>query len=802
MTKTATAMTITTIERRGSAMKFVPHWLAVVSAALALALALPVEARVTRIVIDTTTAIAGQPYEELTGRAFGEIDPHSRHNELITDIRLAPRNAKGKVEYVASFRIRKPTDTNAMSGVMWHDVPNRGGDVNFPNDSFAGNDAQLLSGWQGDNSGATAVPANAGCLPPYAAPCAAPVFQNHYVKLPVLAGVTGRIFGRIVNRSGTNAPLMVQNSPVPYFPADSADNGGATLKAHAKETVNGVVTEGETIPNSEWKFCYGGGATFAAPGTPTSLPVRICLDGTKRTFSEFKLYQVVYTAKDPYVLGMGTAAFRDVQSFFRYAKADDAGTPNPVAGKVRWAIVRGSSQSGNFTRHFIHLGMNQDESGRIVHEGAWPLIAGRRVANNSRWGQPDGVLELFQMGSEGPQWWREWPDRVRDLPKRGILDRCEETHTCPKIVETFGGAEVFALKMTTSWVGTDPKKDIPLPHNVRRYYLPSSTHGGGNGAMNENPADANAAPVNCPGNNFGRGALRANPVPATQMVNRMRVALRDWVMHGKEPPSSQWPTLKPIAQNGRGDGRDDDDDDDDRGGKGHDGGKGRHGKFQPLLVEPTMQAMGFPRGVPGIPDSIFLPENFIFPVFDYDWGPDYDHSEASGVPTNAPPPIRHVIKMLVPRVDADGNELGGLPTVLRDAPLGTYLGWNITAGPGDPGYNNQPFHAGQVCDYVGGMVPFAKTKAQRLASGDPRLSLEERYRTHDGYVAAVRAAADNAACKDYLNAGAAAAAMGGKCTKALAPGVADDWVQVVTRAMASNVCNQPGDGGKCNPAAP
>jgi hypothetical protein len=796
ITVTITAVTAAT---RGKPMKLLSHRFVLATAALALAWAPAGEARVTRIVIDTTTAIAGQPYEELTGRAFGELDPRSQHNELITDLGLAPRNAKGKVEYVASFRLRKPTDASKISGVMWHDVPNRGGDVGFPNDSFAGNDVQLLSGWQGDNAGGTAVPANAGCLPP----CGAVVFANHYVKLPVLPGVTGRIFARIVNRTGTNAPLMVQANPLPYFPADSANNTGATLTVHTHETVNGVVTEGETIPNAEWKFCYGAGATFASPGTPTSLPVRVCLDGAKRSFDEFKLYQLVFTAKDPYVLGMGTAAFRDVQSFFRYAAADDAGTPNPVAGRIRWAIVRGSSQSGNFTRHFIHLGMNQDEAGRIVHDGAWPLIAGRRVANNSRWGQPDGVLELFQMGSEGPQWWHEWPDRVRDLPTRGILDRCGDTNTCPKIVETFGGAEVFALKMTTSWVGTDPKKDIPLPDNVRRYYLPSSTHGGGNGAMSENPADANAAPVSCPGNNFGRGALRGNPVPATQMVNRMRVALRDWVMNGTPPPPSQWPTLKPLDQNGRVDERDDGDDGDHQG-KGHDGDDGKgHGKFQALLVEPTMAAMGFPKGVPGIPDSLFLPENFVFPVFDYDWGPDYDHSEASGVPTNAPPPIRHVIKMLVPRVDADGNELGGLPTVLRDAPLGTYLGWNITAGPGDPGYDGRPFHAGQVCDYNGGMVPFAKTKAQRLAAGDPRLSLEERYHTHDGYVAAVKNAANNAACRDYLNAGPAAAALGAKCTKAsLPPGVADDWVQVVNQAIASNVCNQPGDGGKCNPAAP
>jgi Alpha/beta hydrolase domain len=141
-------------------------------------------------------------------------------------------------------------------------------------------------------------------------------------------------------------------------------------------------------------------------------------------------------------------------------------------------------------------------------------------------------------------------------------------------------------------------------------------------------------------------------------------------------------------------------------------------------------------------------------VFDYDWGPDYDHSEANGVPTNAPPPIRHVIPMLVPRVDADGNELGGVPTVLNDAPLGTYLGWNITAGPADGAkYDGRPFHAEQLCNYIGGMVPFAKTRAARLAAGDPRLSLEERYGTHAGYVAAVKPAADNAACKGYLLAG-------------------------------------------------
>jgi hypothetical protein len=733
-------------------------------AAAFLAWAPPSQARVTRIIIDATANLTGQdiPYQTLTGRAFGELDPNDPHNTLITDINSAPKNANGKVEYIASFFIVKPVDMSLASGLLWHDVPNRGGRITISSDLRNSHDIGLSSGWQGDNAGATAVPANASSL------TAVTPSSNEWVKVPVLSGVTGSVLGRIINRSGTNQPLNVMGNPIPYFPANSADNSDAVFKTHTHETMPGVVTEGETIPNSDWKFCYGSGATFAAPGSPTTLPVRVCL-GNGRTFDPALLYQLVYTAKDPYVLGAGTAAFRDVESFFRYAIADDSGTANPLAGSIKQAIIRGSSQSGNFTRHFIFLGMNQDEAGRIVHEGAWPLIAGRRVANNSRWGQPDGVLELYQMGSEGPQWWQTYPDRVRNLPPGGILDRCLATGTCPKIIETFGGAEVFALKMTTSWVGTDPKADIPLPDNVRRYYLPSSTHGGGGGGFNEAPTQGVA---NCPGNNWGAGTLLANPVPATQLVSRLRVALREWLLNGTQPPASRWPHL--------------------------------HGpKNERNLVEPTKAAMGFPSGVPGIPDSIFLADNFVNPVLDYDWGPEFDEFNATGNPTNEPPPILHVIKMLVPRVDADGNELGGVPTVLRDAPLGTYLGWNITAGPGDTAYDGRPFHAGQNCNYVGGMVPFYKTTAQRLAAGDLRLSLEERYGTHDGYVAAVKVAANNAACQGYLLAGPdAAATIGGPpaaCTRTIPPGFADDWVTLVNQAIASNVCNQPTDGGKCNP---
>src|SRR6266702_4533436 len=279
-----------------------------VAAAVSLAWASSSEARVTRIIIDTTASLSGQdiPYQTLTGRAFGELDPNDPHDAIITDIALAP-STNGKVEYIASFFIVKPVDMLQSSGLMWHDVPNRGGR-------------------QGDNAGATAVPANASSLTPVTPS------SNEWVKTPVLSGVTGRILGRIINRSGTNQPLNVMGNPIPYFPADSANNSGAELKEHLKETLTGVVTEGATIPNGDWKFCYGAGATFAAPGSPTALPVRVCL-GNGRSFDPARLYQLTYTVKDPYVLGAGTAAFRDVASFFKHAAADDFGTANPLAGR-------------------------------------------------------------------------------------------------------------------------------------------------------------------------------------------------------------------------------------------------------------------------------------------------------------------------------------------------------------------------------------------------------------------------------------------------------------------------------------
>jgi hypothetical protein len=675
-------------------------------------------ARVTRIVIDDVKPLApaaGQTiaYEQVAGRAFGELDPGNPVNAIIQDIGLG-RDADGKARYVASFVLTKPVDMSQASGLMWHDVPNRGSPIVIAVQERNFGDVGLASAWQGDNSSADA---NNGT----AVRATMQVGGRHFVQVPVAhnpdgSTVTGKVFGRIVNRSGVASQrLLVQSNPVPYLP-DTLDTTQARLVSRQRELMDGTVIGETEIASTDWAWASCS-TTTPFPGTPD--PRQICVRGG---FDLTKLYMVTFRARDPYVLGAGFAAWRDVGQFFKTAAADDAGTPNPVANHVHYSIGRGVSQSGNFLRGWLHLGFNQAEDGSQVHDGAWPIIAGRRIALNFRWAQPDGVLELYQAGSEGPQWWHKSPDQVRGLPPAGILDRCHASGTCPKIIEHFGSAEVWALKLTPEWVGTDAKSDIPLPDNVRRYYIGSSTHGGGAGGFDTSLPGVGLPTVgaSCPGNNYGTGILPANPVPHTQTINALRVHFRDWVMQNVLPPDSVYPTLN--------------------GKKGD--GVATRGRNVPDLVDSNKQAMGFPT-IPGLRSTV--PEaDFINPVLDYDWGPLFNYTDGSGVPTNAPPPIKQVIRMLVPRTDADGNEIGGVPNVLTDAPLGTYLGWNITAG------GARPFHQGQICNYVGGMIPFAKTRAERLSNGDPRLSLEERYGTHDGYVAAVSQAAAHAVARGFL----------------------------------------------------
>ena len=437
------------------------------------------------------------------------------------------------------------------------------------------------------------------------------------------------------------------------------------------------------MPRADWAFADC--RTVPFPGTPDA--TQLCVKGG---FDPKRLYQLAYTVQDPLVLGIGLAATRDITAFFRGAAADAQGTPNPVAGAIRHVVAIGDSQSGNFIRSFIHLGFNEGADGRAIWDGAFPRIAARQTPINVRFGVPGGAAGLFEAGSEPAIWWGGYEDRARRRRRASLLDRCTASRTCPKIVEVFGSAEFWGLRMSPDLVGTDARTDIPLPANVRRYYYPGTTHGGGRGGF---AVDAAPAPPGC--------TLPANPNPQADTTRALTRALVDWVVRDTAPPESRYPRLA------RGE-----------------------------LVPPTVVAAAFAR-IPGARD----PAPLLNPFLEYDFGPGLVLNDLTGVLRMAPPRVRRVLPSLVPRVGPDGNELDGVPSVLHQAPLGTYLGWNAYAGG---------FFKDQGCGFSGGYLPFARTRAEREARRDPRPSLEERYQTHDGYVRVVRAAADAAVAQRVL----------------------------------------------------
>jgi hypothetical protein len=632
------------------------------------------EARVIKIVVEQreSPAYKGQvfgkagQYELLSGHFTGELNPNDPHNKIINDIQLAVRNARGMVEYTGTFAIAKPIDMSKASGLLIYSVANRGNGAPVP---YPEGHVSVVSGWQGD------VPAR-----PNAQTIVVPIAKNADGS-----PVTGPVTALFINaaKGASTLPLSRAVSAIVYQLPATLDTAKAALTKRSSD--DGPRT---AVASADWAFADCAQAPF--PGTPD--PTKICV---KDGFDPALLYELVYTAKDPLVLGVGYAATRDFNSFLRYEEKDSEGNANPLAKQIKYAISEGNSQSGNFLRSYIHLGFNQDESNRIVWEGANPHIAGRQLAMNYRFAVAGGIANLFEPGSDAILWWSDYPDAARHRKTAGMLDRCKVSNTCPKIIETFGGVEFWDLRMSPNLIGTDAKQDIPLPPNVRRYYFPSTTHGGGRGGFTVTPPPA---PGGC--------VLPANPNPEADTLRALRAALADWVMKGIEPPASRYPKLHP---------------------KSADEGQ---------LVAATKAAMGFP-SIPSAPS----PDGLVNSLLDYDWGAGFNYNDLTGVITKAPPTIRQVLPTLVPKTDADGNDLGGVPSVLRQVPLGTYVGWNVTA---------TGFNQGKICGLNGGYVPFARTKAERLAANDPRPSLEERYGTHDKYVALVKAAAAKAVADRFL----------------------------------------------------
>jgi hypothetical protein len=609
------------------------------------------------------------PYVRIEGIAHGEIDPDDPHEKIIQDLALAPRAANGKVLYATPFEILMPVDAGRSNHVLLYDVVNRGrplapGLYNRAVSSEAVGDgflerqgfALVFSGWQGD------------LLP-----------QDRFAfPVPVLEGSDGK---PLLGRMRKEWALF---HPVPSLDlGDTVLGHGLAYPAASLEAPDAVLTARvhaadppEVIPRARWRLADCRKTPF--PGTPS--PEHLCLEGG---FDTDHIYEFVYTARDPRLMGLGFAATRDLIAFLRSASADDHGIVNPLAGRIRYTIAHGTSQSGRFLRSFLDLGFNLGPDGKRVFDGMIVHVASQRIDLDQRFADP-GTIGLQHEESKAaigdfPFTWGAETDPVSHK-RAGLLEACTASHSCPEIFQVLSSLEYWngrAALDTTDGAG----HDVKLPENVHVYHIAGTQH-----ALGLRTTPCQFAP---------------NPNSYLEPLRALLLALVAELRDHTPPPPSRYPRVQDAT-----------------------------------LTTPAEVARLFP-AIPGVHFTGLVNDPPI-----YDRGPAFDARHEAGVRSEPPiaRPTPHPV-VLVPAIDGDGNERDGARTVTLAAPLGTYTGWNLRrAGYGE----------GDLCYLAGSFFPFARTRAERLAAGDPRPSLEERYGSHEGYVAAVKRAAGEAEREGFL----------------------------------------------------
>jgi hypothetical protein len=666
-------------------------------------------ARIVRVeILQEELAFGGQSFGEvgtyvrLTGKAYGEIDPNLPQNAIIQDIRLAPRNAHGRVEYVTDIDILRPVDLTKGNNILLFEVHNRGrklllrnfnadlkgNQIDYNNLSDAGDGFLMRAGytivwygWQADIMGGEGrltltVPAARN-------PDGTPVTGIVRTELTTL---TAR---NTLNLSSGWFTMLNHHS----YPTVSTDNRAAladgflpTLTVRAREQDPRVA-----IANTEWSFGACDQAGAVTPGDR-----QICLKGG---FQPGRLYELIYRAKDPLVTGLGFAATRDLAAFFKHARADTTGKANPVFRPGQQAIVVGTSQSGRMVRSFIHLGFNRDEQGRIAFEGAYPHIGGGLMPLNVRFSQAGRAwgeqIDHLYPAYDFPFTYARQRDPVTGR-SQGLLDRCRANGTCPRIFHVATALEMWEGRQSLGLTDPMGTRDVADPANVRTYIMASTQHGVPNLPL----------PTAQP---FGVCQQQQNPNPQIWTMRALLTGLTDWVKTGRAPPASAIPR---IAEG--------------------------------TLVHPNQVAFPpIPANAYGNvqrPAVRFL--RVTNPLFRFDYGPDYISGDSSGVITIEPP--RQGVAtygLLVPQVDADGNDLAGIRSVIQQAPIGTYTGWNL---------GRKDRYEDGFCSLAGSFIPFARTRQERMDAGDPRPSIEERYPSREAYAAAVKRATENLLAARYL----------------------------------------------------
>jgi hypothetical protein len=485
-----------------------------------------------------------------------------------------------------------------------------------------------------------------------------------------------------------------------------ATNGGATITGPSYEY---IVFDNSTTFTSELAYAAASTDKSRAKLTvrprlddePTTVPatgweytstegtvIRLLPDGTP--FQQSHIYEFTYTAKNPVVAAVGLAATRDFVSFLRHATAVEG---NPLSGDVQHTFSYSISQPSRALNDFQTLGFNEDVNGRRVFDGILSHTGGGSGDQiNYRFGQTDRTERNRQnhLYPEGvfPFAHQVLTDHLSGKTG-GRSERCTASSTCPKRFEVNTSNEYWCK--AGSLLHTDTQgNDLPDPENVRFYLLSGLSHGVGDITDRK------------------QGQQFTNGVSPYAAHRALLVALDQWVTQGIIPPESQVPRRasnaavavpRPGSQTG----------------------------FVP------QDELGWPT-IPGVTYNGLITTRYLL-----DFGPDFD----SGILSNYPPSVagRPAYPIFVSKVDKDGNEVAGVRLPPVEAPIATTTGWAL---------RRAGFSENEGGESDGQHIPFKTTKAERFAAGDPRLSLEERYQDHDGYVKAVTQAAQKLEKQRFL----------------------------------------------------
>ncbi len=610
------------------------------------------------------------PYERIVGRVYYELDPEAPANATVVDLGLAPRNADGKVEVSADLFILAPKDAGQGNGALLYDVNNRGNKLalrffcggsssNNPTTAeHAGNGFLLRQGytvvWSGWDGELLPGGDRLRLFPPLASESKEPI--------------TGPVRCEIVPTSGTQRTVINWANHGSYRPTEeglkTATLTERLLPGHPRVE----------IPRGQWRLVV----TEVEDEHPAQLP-KVELEypaGLRKAH----IYEVIYEAQDPVVMGAGFTAVRDLISALRHGTGEGNPLP-PVARTYGFGV----SQSGRFLREFVHGGFNADEAGQKVFDGIIPHVSGGGMGSfNHRFAQPTRHAGQHDHHDYPPDRFPfAYETQTDPLTGQtdGILRGAAESGAAPLVFHTQSSSEFW--HRSGSLVLTDPlgQRDAEVPDNVRVYIFGGTQHG-----PSSFPPKA------------GDGQTAANPGDYHPFLRALLLALDRWNAAGEEPPPSVYPKI------GTGD-----------------------------LVAWTQNATGFP-DLPGIqyPGVIQQPSYL-------DFGPRWLTEK---IADRQPPLPRGDYQVRVPRSDADGNDLGCLPPPEVAVPVATYTSWRLRSEEAGAG--------GELASLTGSYIPFPLSREEREKSGDPRLSLEERYGTLETYMEKLEAQCHAYEARRYL----------------------------------------------------